>query len=70
MQEGKTGVMGLIMPDASGTAPFSSHRVYLREGNRCGHHSGSWEEPTGCAADARQATPRDVFRSYYGGRKV
>jgi hypothetical protein len=47
------GVMGSAMPDASVTAPFSLHRAYLREGNHCGHHSGLWEEPTGCAADAR-----------------
>jgi hypothetical protein len=62
--------MGSVMPDASVTASFSSHRAYLREGNRRGHHSGSWEEPTGRAANARQATPCDILRSYYGGREV
>jgi hypothetical protein len=41
-------------PDASVTAP---HRAHLQEGNRCGCHSGSWEEPTGRAADACQSTP-------------
>jgi hypothetical protein len=45
-------VVGSTMPDASITALFSPHRVHPQEGNRCGHHIGSWEEPTGCAADA------------------
>jgi hypothetical protein len=54
-------------PDVSVTAP---HRAHLREGNRCGRHSGSWEEPTGRATDACQSTPHDDLGSYYGGSKV
>jgi hypothetical protein len=65
-----TGIVGSVMPNASVTAPFSSHRAHPQEGNRCGHPSVSWVEPTGRAADACQATPRDVLRSYYGGREV
>jgi hypothetical protein len=64
------GVVGSAMPNASVTAPFSSHRAHPQEGYRCDQYSGSWVEPTGCVADARQATPHDVLGSYYGGRKV
>jgi hypothetical protein len=64
------GIMGSAMPNALVTAPLSSHRAHPREGNRRGHRSGSWVEPTGRDADARRATPRDVSRSYYGDRKV
>jgi hypothetical protein len=63
-------VVRSTVPNASITAPFSPHRVHPQEGNRCGRHSGSWEEPTGRAADACQATPRDDLGSYYGGCKV
>jgi hypothetical protein len=38
-----------MAPDVSVTAP---HRAHLREGNRYGRHSGSWEESMGHAADA------------------
>jgi hypothetical protein len=58
------------MPNASVTAPFSSHSAHPQEGDRCNLHSGSWEEPTGRVVDACQATPHDVLRSYYGGCKV
>jgi hypothetical protein len=54
------GVMGSVAPNALVTAPLSSRRAHLWEGNRRGHRSGSWVEPTGCDADARRATPRDV----------
>jgi hypothetical protein len=64
------GVVGSAMPNASVTVPFSSHRAHPQEGNRCGYHSRSWVEPMGRAADARQATPCDVLRIYYGGREV
>jgi hypothetical protein len=63
-------VVGSAMPNASVTAPFSSHRAHPQEGNRCDHHSGSWKGPTGRVADACQASPRDDLGSYYGGRKV
>jgi hypothetical protein len=56
-----------MAPDVSVTAP---HRAHLREGNRCGHRSGSWEEPMGRAADACQSTPHDDSGSYYDGFKV
>jgi hypothetical protein len=49
---------------------FSLHHVHLQEGNHYGYHSGSWEEPTGRAADACQSTPHDDLGSYYGGSKV
>jgi hypothetical protein len=49
---------GSTVPDASVTAP---HRA---------HHSGSWEEPMGRAADVCQPTPHDDLGSYYGGSKV
>jgi hypothetical protein len=64
------GVIGSAMPNASVTTLFSLHRAHPREGNRCSHHGASWVEPTGRAADTRQATARDVSRSYYGDRKV
>jgi hypothetical protein len=64
------GVMGSVAPNALVTAPLSSRRAHPREGNRHGHHSGSWVEPTGRDAEARQATPCDASRSYYGDRKV
>jgi hypothetical protein len=67
--QGEEGV-GSTVPDALITTPFSPHRVHLQEGNRCGRHSRSREEPTGRAADACQPTPRDDLRSYYGGCKV
>jgi hypothetical protein len=63
-------VVGSTMPNASVTAPFSLHRAHPQEGNSCGHHSGSWEEPTGHVADACQATPHDDSGSYCGGCKV
>jgi hypothetical protein len=68
-KEGRRGEEGVrsMVPDALVTAP---HRACLREGNRCGCHSGSWEEPTGCAADSCQSTPHDDLGSYYGGSKV
>jgi hypothetical protein len=59
-----------MTPDALITAPFSLHRVCLQEGNRCGCHSGLWEESTGHVTDTCQSTPHGNLRSYYGGRKV
>jgi hypothetical protein len=64
------GVMGLVVPNALETAPLSSRRAHPQKGNRRGHRSGSWVEPTGCDADARRAMPRDVSRSYYGDQRV
>jgi hypothetical protein len=66
----EAGVMGLAMPNASVTAPLSLHRAHPWEGNRRSHHNGSWVEPTGRVANARQAMPHDVSRSYYGDRRV
>jgi hypothetical protein len=64
------GVMGSAMPNALVTAPFFLHRAHPREGNRHSHHNGSWVEPTGHVADAHQAMPHDVSKSYCGDRKV
>jgi hypothetical protein len=64
------GIMGSAMRNALVTAPLSSHRAHPREGNHRGHRSGSWVEPMGRDADACQAMPRDVSRSYYSDRKV
>jgi hypothetical protein len=62
--------VGSTIPNTLVTAPLSSHHAHPREGNCRGHRSGSWEEPTGCDADAHQATPHEVSRSYYGDHKV
>jgi hypothetical protein len=64
------GVVGSARPNALITAPFSLHHAHPQEGNRCGRHSGSWEEPTGHVADACQTTRYDILGSYYGGGKV
>jgi hypothetical protein len=64
------GVMGSTVPNASVTAPLFLHRAHPREGNCRSHRNGSWVEPTGHVADAHQATPHDVSRSYYGDRRV
>jgi hypothetical protein len=63
---GEEGV-GSTVPDALVTA---LHHAHLREGNRSGCHSRSWEKPTGRATDACQSTPHDVLGSYYGSSKV
>jgi hypothetical protein len=68
--KGPAYVVGSAMPNASVTAPFSSHRAHPKEGNRCDHHSGSWEEPTGRVTDACQATPHDIPQNHYGDRRV
>jgi hypothetical protein len=49
----RADVMGSIAPNALVTAPLSSRRAHPREGNRHGHRSGSWVEPTGHDTDAR-----------------
>jgi hypothetical protein len=64
------GIIGSAMPNASVTAPLSLHCAHPQEGNCRSPHNGSWVEPMGCVTDARQATPHDVSRSYYGVRKV
>jgi hypothetical protein len=65
-----TSIVGSAMPNASVTAPFSPHRMHSQEGNHRDHDIRSWEEPTGCVADACQATPCNVLGSYYYGGKV
>jgi hypothetical protein len=48
----RAGIMGSVAPNALVTAPLSSRHAHPREGNRHGHHSGSWVEPMGHDADA------------------
>jgi hypothetical protein len=66
----RSGVIGSATLSALVTAPSSSHHAHPREGNPRGHRSGSWEEPTGCDANARRVAPRDVSISYYGDGKA